>query len=160
MASNNNQSINPRPCVYNCGIQIYWNASENTYFEVFTKQKHQCPNRSNNKKSITPKLSSGITSKSNYYNKFAKQPKPKMSNSLELLTGSIDAIQKKYEILSDVVSEYNGKVHGSQSHTVTANNNSILLIVYYEVPEGQRDEVKHKFGEYIRTNLVALQRNG
>ena len=22
------------------GFQIYWNTSENTYFEVFTKQKH------------------------------------------------------------------------------------------------------------------------
>ena len=35
----------------------------------------------------------------------------------------------------------------------------IDLLVYYEVPEGQPDEVKHKFGEYIRTNLGALQRN-
>jgi hypothetical protein len=37
-----------------------------------------------------------------------------MSNSFELLQGSFDAIQKKYETLSDIVSEYNGKVHGSQ----------------------------------------------
>jgi hypothetical protein len=34
------------------------------------------------------------------------------------------------------------------------------LLVYYEVPLGQRDEVKHKFREYFHTNLVALQRNG
>jgi hypothetical protein len=37
-----------------------------------------------------------------------------MSNSFELLSGTIAEIQEKYEILSDIVSEYNGKVHGSQ----------------------------------------------
>ena len=66
-----------------------------------------------------------------------------MSNSFELLTGPIDSIQKKYEILSDIVTEYGGKVHGSQSNIVETNN-SIQLIVYYEVPEGKRDEVKQK----------------
>ena len=38
-----------------------------------------------------------------------------MSNSFELLTGSVPEIQKKYEILSDIVYEVNGKIHGSQS---------------------------------------------
>ena len=76
-----------------------------------------------------------------------------MSNSFELLTGPIEIIQKKYEILSDIVIvEYGGKVHGSQSHII-ANNNSMQLIVYYEVPLGQRDEVKQKF------NNIVLQRN-
>ena len=42
------------------------------------------------------------------------QSKPKMSNSFELLTDPIENIQKKYEILSDIISEYNGKVHGSK----------------------------------------------
>jgi len=47
------------------------------------------------------------------------------------------------------VTEYNGKVHGSQSHIITANN-SISLIVYYEVPaEGKREEVKQKFNTFI-----------
>ena len=47
-----------------------------------------------------------------------------MSNSFELLTGPIDTIQKKYEILSDIVIVgYGGKLHGSQSHIVV--NNSI-----------------------------------
>ena len=36
-----------------------------------------------------------------------------MSNSLEILQGTIQEMQEKYEILSDIVSEYNGKVHGS-----------------------------------------------
>jgi hypothetical protein len=100
--------------------------------------------------------------KPNYYNKFTKQPKPKMSNSFELLTGSIQDIQKKYEILADIVTEYNGKVHGSQSHIVA--NNSMSLIVYYEVPaEGnKREEVKQKFNNVVISNnqlILQQQRN-
>jgi hypothetical protein len=85
------------------------------------------------------------TQKPRYYNPYAKkrtpyastfakqQPKPKMSNSFEYLQGSIAEIQKKYEILSDIVSRYGGKVHGSQFHIIVANN-TLQLIVYYEVP--------------------------
>jgi hypothetical protein len=81
-----------------------------------------------------------------------------MSNSFELLQGSIDVIQKKYEILSDIVIvEHGGKVHGSQSHI--GANNSMQLIVYYEVPIGQRDEVKRKFENFVRNNIVKQQRN-
>jgi hypothetical protein len=69
-----------------------------------------------------------------------------MSNSLEFVASPNATIQKKYEILSDIVSEYNGKVHGSQSHIVPKN---IQLIVYYEVPLGQRDEVKRKFSMLV-----------
>jgi hypothetical protein len=87
-------------------------------------------------------------SKKSYY-VTQQQSKPKKSNSLELLSGPISDIQKKYEILSDIVTETNGKVHGSQSHIIA--NNSMHLIVYYEVPavEGQREEVKRKFENYI-----------
>jgi hypothetical protein len=43
-----------------------------------------------------------------------------MENSFELLTGSSVAdIQKQYEILSDIVRDYNGKVHGSQYHILS-----------------------------------------
>ena len=168
MASNN-QNITPRPCVYNCGIQIYWNSSVNEYWEVFTKKKHICPNRGNKSSGNTTITTAegGITPPSDspkprYYNpsakkrtpyasSFAGQSKPKMSNSFELLTGPIDTIQKKYEILSDIVSEHNGKVHGSQSHNVA--NNTMQLIVYYEVPLGQRNEVKQKIDNMIR-NLM------
>ena len=38
-----------------------------------------------------------------------------MSNSFELLTRPVSETQMKYEILSDIVYEVNGKVHGSQS---------------------------------------------
>ena len=63
-----------------------------------------------------------------------------MDNSFELLTSdgsSISNIQKQYEILSDIISDHNGKVHGSQSHIIAATN-TLQLIVYYEVPEGKR----------------------
>jgi len=155
--SSTNTIINPKPCNYNCGTRIYWNTSENTYFEVFTKKKHNCPNKTNNGKSTTNNIAAVTNNKPNHYNKFAKQqqPKPKMSNSLELLTGPIDSIQKKYEILSDTVIEANGKVHGSQSHIIATN--SISLVVYYEVPLGKREEVKKKFSDF--RNIVALQRN-
>ena len=140
-SSNINTAINPKPCNYGCGLQIYWNTSTIEYWEVFTKKKHQCPNRSNNK-SVTQTTTTN-TSKPNYYNnnKFAKQPKPKMSNSLELLTGPIQDIQLKYEILSDIVIEYNGKVHGSQRDR-DPKTGLIDLLVYFEVPLGQR-EVKN-----------------
>ena len=42
MSSQNN--IYPKPCVYNCNTQIYWNVAKNEYWEVFTKKKHVCPN--------------------------------------------------------------------------------------------------------------------
>jgi hypothetical protein len=61
--------------------------------------------------------------------------KPKMSNSFELLLGPIADIQKKYEILSDIVTEYNGKVHGSQRDR-DPKTGLLELLVYYEVPLG------------------------
>jgi hypothetical protein len=170
MSYSNNTIINPKPCNYGCNTRIYWNASENAYFEVFSRNRHQCPNRS----SSTNKNSSSTTktgpaavitnNKPKYYsnyNKFSnkqlQQPKPKVSNSLELLQGSIAEVQKKYEILSDVVSEANGKVHGSQSH-ILAGNSVVSLIVYYEVPEGEREKTKRKF-ENLARSQKSLQRN-
>ena len=122
-SSNTTNVINPKPCNYNCGTRIYWNNQENAYFEVFTKQKHVRPNRmSKSNNNVTQTTTTGATNnKPNYYNNKKKsfysnkeQSKPKMSNSLELLQGPIADIQRKYEILSDIVSEANGKVHGSQ----------------------------------------------
>jgi hypothetical protein len=141
--SNTNQNIIPKDCVYQCGVRIYWNTQENAYFEVFTKKKHVCPNRSANSNN------SSSNNKSNYsYNKkpwFNKEPKPKMDNSLEVLQGSADTVKKHYEVLTDLIKEYGGKTHGSQSHILA--NNLISLVVYYEVPaEGnKREEVKQRF---------------
>ena len=53
-----------------------------------------------------------LDTKPTYYSKkpWYTQPKPKMSNSFELLQGSIENIQNKYEILSDIVMvEHGGK---------------------------------------------------
>jgi hypothetical protein len=71
-----------------------------------------------------------------------------MDSSLEILHGPADTIRKQYEVLSDLIKEYNGKTHGSQSHIL--GNNFIQIIVYYEVPEGMRDEVKGQFNVVIR----------
>ena len=144
------QNIYPKPCNYGCNTQIYWNSSENTYFEVFSQKKHICPNRVNKPSSVTANTTpTGVSSKPTYYSKkpWSTQPKPKMSNSFELLQGQIETIQKNYEILSDIVSEHNGKVHGSQSHI--KQDNSMSLIVYYEVPLGNREEVKQKFTKLL-----------
>ncbi|HET7643367.1 MAG TPA: hypothetical protein VFK40_07650 [Nitrososphaeraceae archaeon] len=144
--------INPKPCNYGCGTRIYWDTVSNSFLEVLTKQKHICKNRNIKSSGNLPKDN---TNRPYYYNKITKQqPKPKMSNSLELLSGTIDSVQKKYEILSDIVTKYNGEVHGSQSHV---NGNNISLVVYYEVPVGQRDEVKRNFDNFVRNSLVLLK---
>lgn len=152
MSSSSNSVINPKSCVYGCNTRIYWNTQENSYFEVFTKKKHICPNWSNNNNGKSATTTNN--NKPNYYNynnKFVKQPKPKMSNSLELLTAPIEDIQKKYEILSEIViNEYNGKVHGSQRDR-DPKTGLLDLLVYFEVPEGKREEVKHRFENYILT---------
>ena len=151
MSSNSTNIINPKPCSYNCGTRIYWDTSSKSYMEVYTKQKHLCKNRT--KSASSPSYSN----KPNYYNKFSKQPKPKMSNSLELITGSFDSVQNKYEISSDIVTEYNGKIHGSQSQI---NSNNISLMIYFEVPEGKREEIKEKFNTITKSNQqVVLQNN-
>jgi hypothetical protein len=153
MSTQNN--IYPKSCNYGCNTQIYWNTSVNEYWEVFTQKKHICPNRVNNKPSVTSSNTSsataGVSTKPTYYSKksWSNQPKPKMSNSFELLTGpSIDTIQQKYEILSDIVTEYHGKVHGSQRDR-DPKTGLIDLLVYYEVPLGNREEVKRKYQNSI-----------
>ena len=158
--SNTNQNIYSKPCVYNCGIQIYWNTLYKAYFEVFTKKRHLCPNRVNKLPSVPNNTSAavGATTTSNtkpiYYSKkpWNTKPKPKMSNSFELLTGQNDVIQKKYEILSDLVSEYGGKVFGSQSH-IRPHNNALTIIVYFEVTSGRLEEFKKRFQTNVSTIL-------
>ena len=156
--SNQTNNIYPKSCVYNCGIQIFWNVATSEYWEVFTKKKHICPNRVNK---LNTTVTNNPITKPTYYNKkpWSSSPKPKMSNSFELLTGPTAAeIQKKYETLSDIVSEYNGKVHGSQRDR-DPKNGLIDLLVYYEVPLGQRDEVKRKFENFILTgNIITKDR--
>lgn len=126
--------IRPKACKYGCGVEIYWNTEENTYWELYSRKKHVCPNRVTTKKPSVI-LPPPTAAKPTYYKKGFSNPKPKMDNSFELLTGSPESIKIQYEYLSDFVRDSGGKVHGSQSHIIIANNN-IQLIVYYEVPEG------------------------
>ena len=73
------------------------------------------------------------------------------------MTGPIADIQKKYEILSDIVFEYCGKVHGSQRDR-DPKTGLLDLLVYFEVPDGKREECKQRFNNIIRNNQVILQR--
>ena len=79
--SNTNQNIYPKPCVYNCGIQIFWNAATSEYFEVFTKKKHLCPNRVNNKIVTTNNNTSVVAGTTNTSNTkptyYSKKPCPR-----------------------------------------------------------------------------------
>ena len=144
--------IRPKSCTYGCGVEIYWNADENIYWELYSRKKHVCPNRTTKKPSVKPPTT---TAKPIYYNKkgFSNQTtsKPKMDNSFELLNGSPEAIKKQYEYLSDLVRDAGGKVHGSQSHIIA--NNNMQLIVYYGVPEGKMEGVKQKFENYVLTAI-------
>ena len=71
-----------------------------------------------------------------------------MSNSFELLYGPINEVQRLYEVLSDIIIDTGGKVHDLQRDRDTRTG-LLDLLVYYEVPEGERDELKNKF-EFIR----------
>ena len=72
--SNTNQNIQPKPCVYNCGVQIFWNASTSEYWEVFTKKKHLCPNRVNNKPLTSEVVGTGATNTSTKPTYYSKKP--------------------------------------------------------------------------------------
>ena len=145
--------IHSKSCTYGCGVEIYWNTEENTYYELYSRKKHVCPNlvTYNKESKIIPPTT---TAKPSYYNKeFSNtnevttktKVKLKMDNSFEFLEGSPATRRKQYEFISDIIRDCNGKVHGSQSHL---SNNSMYLIIYYEVPEGKRDEIKKKIDNF------------
>jgi hypothetical protein len=171
MSSSEASTINQKDCIYGCNTRIYWNTLTSEYLEAVSKKKHVCPNRStNNNKSVSltatqTKNNNTIAKPTTYHNNnyknnydnnhnYKKSWSPKfnnkqpMDNSLEILQGPADIIRKQYEILSDLIKEYNGKTHGSQSH-IDANN-SIQLFVYYEVPERMREEIKRTFEYYSK----------
>jgi hypothetical protein len=171
MSSSAVSNTNSKYCAYGCNTKIYWNTLNNEYSEVLTKKKHFCPNRviySNksagvgtieNNTSTKPTLykndfQNNYSSKNNYNYKKSwpnsnnKQP---MDNSVEILEGSSDTIITQYETLSDLIKEFKGKTHGSQSHGLP--NNSLQIIVYYEVPEGMRNEIKRMFKIYTKNEI-------
>jgi hypothetical protein len=62
------QNIIPKDCSYGCNTRIYWNTSENAYFEVFSNKKHVCPNRPN-KTTITNNNTNNSSGNRPYYSK-------------------------------------------------------------------------------------------
>lgn len=164
-------NINSKYCVYGCNTKIYWNTLNSEYSEVHTKKKHFCPNRSinnneivdaaamNNNTSSKPTsyknnlqnnyiIKNNYNSKKSWLNSNNKQP---MDNSVEILQGSADMVTKQYEVLTDLIKEFKGKTHGSQSHNLS--NNALQIIVYYEVPEGKRDDIKRMFETYTKNEI-------
>ena len=77
-----------------------------------------------------------------------------MFNSFELLQGSIDAIQKKYETLSDIVTEYGGKVHVAKETEIQRLASSTWYIMKFHQ---ESDEVKKKFKNFARNNIILQQ---
>src|SRR6478672_5828867 len=149
MSSSDAITINHKYCIYGCNTRIYWNTLTSKYLEAVSKKKHICPNRSTNNNKYKNNYNNNHNYKKLWIPKFNnKQP---MDNSLEILQGSVDTIRKHYEVLADLIKEYNGKTHGSQSHILA--NNSIHLIVYYEVPEGMREEIKRTFENFTRPEI-------
>lgn len=67
------------------------------------------------------------------------------------MQGSADMVTKQYEVLTDLIKEFKGKTHGSQSHSLP--DNSLQIVVYYEVPEGMRDDIKSMFETYTRNEI-------
>lgn len=163
--------INPKLCLYGCNTKIYWSASNKEYSEVITKQKHICPNRTiyrnkiagtipiyNNVPTYNPynknNQKNNYESKNNYYNKkpwLNSNVKVPMDNSVEILQGAADIITNQYEVLTDLIKEFKGKTHGSQSHCL--QNNILQIVVYYEVPEGMRDKLKDMFKTFIKNEM-------
>jgi len=167
-------NINSKYCVYGCNTKIYWNTLSNEYLEVITKKKHFCPNRSisKNKSEVAAAFSNNSSSKPTYYknnlqnnydsknnyshkkswlNSNNKQP---MDNSVEILQGSAITVTKQYEVLTDLIKEFKGKTHGSQSHNLS--NDVLQIVVYYEVPEGKRDDLKRMFETYTKNEIEIL----
>ncbi len=164
-------NINSKYCVYGCNTKIYWNTLNSEYSEVLTKKKHFCPNRStNSNKSVDAaainntsskptnhknNLQNNYSSKNNYnYKKSWLNPnnnKEPMDNSVEILRGSADKVTKQYEMLTDLIKEFKGKTHGSQSHNLP--NNTLQIVVYYEVLEGKRDDIKRMFETFTKNEI-------
>ena len=123
---------------------------------IISRKKHVCPNLVTYNKESKIIIPPTTAAKPSYYNKeFSNaneattktKVKLKMDNSFEFLEWSPTTIRKQYEFISDIIRDCNGKVHGSQSHL---SNNSMYLIIYYEVPEGKRDEIKKKIDNFAQ----------
>ena len=87
------QNINPKPCVYNCGIQIYWNTSVNEYWEFFSQKKHICPIKVNKPTTTTYQTTAGTTTSNTKPTYYSKTPGPLLPNQQCLTHLNICKIQ-------------------------------------------------------------------
>ena len=56
-------------------------------------------------------------------------------------------------MFSYIVTEHERRVHGSWLRDRDSKTGLMELLIYYEVPQGQREEVKQKFNN-IRNEIV------
>ena len=102
MSTQNN--IYPKPCVIDA-ILRFIGILQQTNIGKYSPRKNIFVQIDLSNKQIHKQLILQQQLQPTYYNKKPchTRAKPKMSNSFELLQGSIAEIQKKYEILSDIV---------------------------------------------------------
>jgi len=60
-----------------------------------------------------------------------------------LYDGSIVNIEKEYEELVNLVSEYGGRVHGSQLNN---DSDSYIIAVYFQIPLDAKEEFEKEYG--------------
>ena len=68
-----------------------------------------------------------------------------MDDSFGFLAGSPESIKIQYEYLSDLM-RFSRK---GTWFSISFDGSNMQLIVYYEVPEGKREEVKQKFNNFM-----------
>jgi len=133
--NNNNQNIKPKSCVYGCGIQIYWNASVNEYWEVLTKKRHICPNivSNKNKTSITPPSNAP---KPYYYNG-TKKAYLDCTNKLASSSSNINNIITVEEYAQKIKTTIKEKCGGLLTSIGVAPTKSVAKIASdYQKPDG------------------------
>jgi hypothetical protein len=167
--SSTNTIINPIPCIYDCNTRIYWDTSENAYLEVFTKKKHICPNRSNgkpitnNNTAVPAAKPIIIINLQNNQNPKCPIPSNCLQDQLQIFKRNTRYCQilflkqmVKFMAHKEIGIQANGKVHGSQRDR-DPKTGLLDLLVYFEVPDGKREECKQRFNNIIRNNQVILQ---
>lgn len=170
MSSSTN--TNSKLCKYCNQVQIYSNTTKKGYFEVENGNKHFCVTRKSTQSNTN---TSQGTNRPIYYSvsgkplttqQQTKQQVTRHSNSIQILKGTEEQVQKQYETLADILAELGGRIHGSQSHYIetsgidtnkrvkdgngywwkTRLDHELRIVVYYEVPTAeQRELVKQRF---------------
>lgn len=135
-------SENAKLCKGGCGSTIYWDDSVKKYKDTLTKQVHICPNwKKPNTNTNTNTSYSGGYNRGSYKKEF--KPKEPVECSVVVCTGG-----SEYEKLSDLITEANGRIHGTQ-HNYDSEEGTYDFIVYFEVPVGKRSELTDRFYNWV-----------